>query len=108
MSHTMSHRGILQPPSIPNVSVDADGNVGIGDVDPFGRLHVNQSSTTAAIPVVYLEQADIDQDIMEIETTIGVGNAVEAIGIKTLTTTHFVKVTLTGVGTRYFPIGTIA
>lgn len=104
----MRHRGILQPPSIPNVSVDANGNVGVGETAPAGRLHVNQSSATAAVPVIYLEQADIDQDIMEIETTIGVGNAVEAIAAKVLTTTHFVKVTLTGVGARYFPIGTIA
>ena len=40
--------------------------------------------------------------------TIGVGNAIEAVGAKTLTTTHFIKNTINGVGTRYIPAGTIA
>lgn len=40
--------------------------------------------------------------------TAGTGNTLEAVASKTLTTTHFIKVNVDGVGTRYFPIGTIA
>ena len=83
-------------------------DIGSGGTVPTGQLLVDQASTTAAIPVISLEQRDIDQDWFEFDTTIGTGNATEAVGAKVLTTTHFVKVTITGVGVRYFPVGTIA
>ncbi|MBI4092239.1 MAG: hypothetical protein HY427_03485 [Candidatus Levybacteria bacterium] len=88
--------------------IDENGNVGIGTAAPTATLHVDQSSTTAAVPPLILDQADIDQDMIEFVTTIGTGNAIEAIGAKTLTTTHFIKVTIPGGLTRYFPVGTIA
>lgn len=71
-------------------------------------LTVDQASTTAAIPVLVLDQADLDQPMIEFITTIGVGNAVEAIGAKTLTTTHFIMIELPGGLIRYIPAGTIA
>ncbi|MCR4341670.1 MAG: right-handed parallel beta-helix repeat-containing protein, partial [Gemmatimonadaceae bacterium] len=82
--------------------------IGIAMGSQAGKLHVVQASSTGAKPVLYLTQADVDQDMMELNCTIGTGNAIEAVGAKTLTTTHFVKVTITGVGDRYFPVGTIA
>jgi len=84
------------------------GNTGIGIIVALGKAHVDQSSTTAAIPVAYFDQADVSEEMFEFATTIGVGNAIEAVGAKTLTTTHFIKVTLPGGLTRYFPVGTIA
>jgi hypothetical protein len=85
-----------------------DGDVGIGTDAPAAQLHVDQASTTAAQPVLYLDQADISEEMIEFNTTIGIGNAIEAVGAKTLTTTHFIKVTLPGALTRYIPVGTIA
>ena len=84
------------------------GNVGIGTMSPAAKCHVDQASTTAEIPVLYLDQADVSEEMIEFNTTIGVGNAIEAVGGKTLTTTHFIKVTLPGALTRYIPVGTIA
>ena len=84
------------------------GNVGIGTISPSAKLHVDQSSTTVAIPVLVLDQADDSEEMIEFIGTIGTGNAIEAVGAKTLTTTHFIKVTLPGSLTRYFPVGTIA
>ena len=46
--------------------------------------------------------------MLELTTTVGEGNAIEAAGTKVLTTTHFIKATITGVGTVYIPCGTIA
>jgi hypothetical protein len=88
--------------------IDTNGDVGIGTASPSAQLHVDQASTTAAQPVLYLDQADVSEEMMEFNTTIGVGNAIEAVGAKTLTTTHFIKVTLPGALTRYIPVGTIA
>jgi len=82
------------------------GNVGIG-ATPAAKLHVDQSSSTGAVPVLYLDQADVSEELIEIVSTAGTGNAVEAVGAKTLTTTHFLKITLNG-ATRYIPVGTIA
>jgi hypothetical protein len=99
------------------VSGDTDGEglnvqngniISIGTTASSGRMVVDQFSTTAALPVISLEQRDIDQDWFEFDTTIGTGNATEAVGAKVLTTTHFLAVTITGVGVRYFPVGTIA
>lgn len=85
------------------------GNTAIGGTTtPAGSLHVDQSSTTAAIPVLVLDQADLSEEMIEFVTTIGTGNPIEAVGAKTLTTTHFIKVTLPGGLTRYIPCGTIA
>lgn len=88
--------------------IQNDGYIGVGTTTPDSKLHVDQDSASGAIPTLHLKQTDVSEEMMELETTIGVGNAIEAVGAKTLTTTHFVKVTITGVGTRYFPVGTIA
>ena len=85
-----------------------DEKVGIGTASPTSTLHIDQSSTTAAIPVLTLDQGDDSEEMIEFIGTIGTGNAIEAIGAKTLTTTHFIKVTLPGGLTRYIPCGTIA
>ena len=84
------------------------GNVGIGLTAPTSKLHIDQASATGAIPVLTLDQGDTSEEMMELLCTIGTGNAIEAIGAKTLTTTHFIKVTITGGLTRYIPVGTIA
>jgi hypothetical protein len=83
------------------------GNVGINQVTPTAQLHVVQPDA-AAQPVLMLDQADVSEEMIEFATTIGVGNAIEAVGAKSLTTTHFIKVTLPGALTRYIPVGTIA
>ena len=38
------------------------GNVGFGTVSPAGQVHVDQASTSAAKPVMVLDQADVDED----------------------------------------------
>jgi hypothetical protein len=85
------------------------GGTVIFRIPPNGGVETNQNDATAAIPVLKLKQTDVSEEMIELDgTTIGTGNAIEAVGAKTLSTTHFVKVTITGVGTRYIPVGTIA
>ena len=84
------------------------GRVGIGIVAPTAKTHIDQSSDVGAIPVLLLDQADLSEEMIEFTTTVGTGNPVEAVALKTLTTTHFIRVTVTGVGYLYIPAGTIA
>ena len=88
--------------------IDKNGKVGIGLTSPTAQLHIDQSSTSGAIPVLTLDQADVSEEMMEFLCVIGTGNAIEAVASKSLTTTHFIKVTIQGGLTRYFPVGTIA
>ena len=84
------------------------GKVGIGLTSPASKLHVDQASADGAIPVLTLDQGDASEEMIEFLCTIGTGNAIEAVGAKSLTTTHFIKVTIQGGLTRYIPVGTIA
>ena len=91
-------------------SVDSyfKGHVAVGNTDTtLAALLVDQKSTSAAIPVLYLDQADVSEEILQIVSTAGVGNAIEAVGAKSLTTTLFVKCTING-ATVYLQAGTIA
>lgn len=40
-----------------------NGRLGVGITSPTGKLHVNQSSTTAAIPTLHLEQDDVSEEM---------------------------------------------
>ena len=88
-----------------DASVD---RVSIGSVAPLGKLHIRQLSATAAIPVLYMDQTDESEPFVHFQTTVGVGNSLEAVGVKTLTTTHFIKIAIPGSAIRYIPCGTIS
>jgi hypothetical protein len=94
--------------SVTQMAMDANGDVGIGVTSPNAQLHVDQPSATGAQPVLLLDQGDVSEEMIEFACTIGVGNALEAVGGKTLTVTHFIKISLPGALTRYLPCGTIA
>jgi len=90
------------------IRLTTTGLVGIGKTVPAAKLHIDQAASDGAIPVLLLDQGDDDQPMIELTGTVGAGNVIEAVGIKTLTTTHFLKCTISGVGTVYLPLGTIA
>jgi hypothetical protein len=106
-SHSLD-RMTLYTAGTERMRIISTGEIAIGPVAPGAQLHVDQSSASAAQPVLLLDQADVSEEMIEFVSSIGVGNAIEAVGAKTLTTTHFIKVTLPGGLTRYFPVGTIA
>ena len=90
------------------MKIEPSGQVVVGASAALGRLHVRQPLVAGFQPVLYLEQEDVSEEMLEFDSTIGVGNAIEAVGAKALTTTHFIKVKLPGGLTRYIPVGTIA
>jgi len=73
------------------------GNVGIGLVAPAGKLHVDQSSATGAIPALALDQADESEGFIDF---LGTAAASAAGPISTWTTggalTGFVRVEING------------
>ena len=90
------------------ISVPSASEFGVGTNAPTAKLHVDQSGDMEGKPVALFDQSDVSEEMFEFVSTIGVGNAIEAVGAKTLTVTHFIKVTLPGSLTRYFAVGTIA
>lgn len=88
--------------------LESDGDVKVGTGAVSAQLHVDQAESGGSQPVLLLDQADVSEEMIEFATTIGTGNAIEAVGAKTLTVTHFIKVTIPGSLTRYFEVGTIA
>jgi hypothetical protein len=41
--------------------IASDGYVGIGTVSPSAKLHIDQASTTAAVPALIVDQADVSE-----------------------------------------------
>jgi hypothetical protein len=83
-------------------------NTGFGTQSPAAKVDIRQLLTTAAIPALRLAQADLSEEMIKFDATIGVGNPIEAKAAKTLTGTHFVKANIEGVGNVYVEVGTIA
>lgn len=69
---------------------------------------IEQTATDGVATCMALKQDDLDIPFITFETTIGTGNAIEAVGAKSVTHTHFIMVDIEGVGTRYIGVGTIA
>lgn len=86
--------------------VQGDKRVGINDSSPDATLDI-VTADAAAVPVLLLEQLDVSEEMIEFVSTAGAGNAIEAVGGKSLTTTHWIKVTING-DVRYLPAGTIS
>lgn len=84
-----------------------DGRFGAGGItSPTATIHAETGSADA-IPVIQLDQDDVSEEMIEMNSTAGVGNAIEAAAAKTLTATLFIKATING-ATVYIPAGTIA
>lgn len=90
------------------VNILANGDVGIGTDAPAGKLHIDQSSTTAAKPVLVLDQADLSEEMIEFTATVGAGNPIQAVGVLSFTGTHYLRVSITGVGYKYLRLGDLS
>jgi hypothetical protein len=63
------------------VRIRQNGNVLIGTATDNAQLSVSQSSTTAAEPVLRLRQADVSEEFIRFETTVGAGNAINTTAL---------------------------
>jgi len=71
------------------------GRIGIKDTTPDAELDVNQTSTTAAIPTLILNQSDLSEEFINFESTIGALNPIVASSTVS-TLTHKVRVSVNG------------
>ena len=80
------------------VTIQSNGNVGIGITAPLAKLHIDQATSDAAIPVLSLDQADISDGFINF---IGATAASAAGPISSWTTGNaiegFVRVEINGV-----------
>jgi hypothetical protein len=63
------------------VVIREDGDVGIGIATPTAKLHVDQTSTTAAIPVLKLDQADTSEEFIDFVATTGTTNSLSTAAL---------------------------
>jgi len=82
--------------------VSFEDRVGIGLVAPAAKLHVDQESTTAAIPVLVLDQADVSEEFIEFVSAIGAGNPINTAAIGTYY--GKIRVRVSGVGYKYMAL----
>jgi len=80
----------------------ANQRVGITEMAPSGKLHIDQASTTAAIPVLILDQADLSEEFIEFTATVGAGNPIDTAAVGTYY--GKVRVNVTGVGYKYLAL----
>ena len=89
------------------MSLTQQGRLTVGGIETASGMIHSTVLDALNIPCLYLDQQDLSEEIMEIASTAGVGNAIELVGAKALTVTEFIKVTING-STRYIEAGTIA
>jgi len=85
------------------MTITNNGYVGINETTPNGQLDVRQTNTTAAIPTIYLQQADDSEEFFELASTVGSGapiDTVTAVG----TTYARMRVMVNGVGFKYIQL----
>jgi len=70
----------------------------------FSKLTIDQAGTTAAIPCLELIQKDVDNPFINLNTTVGAGNALEADSGETAAKYGVMKINVSGVGTKYIRI----
>ena len=86
---------------------DGKGDSAFGTDDPTAKVHINQGDLSGAKPVLKLNQSDVSEEFIDFIAVEAVGNPVEDVGAKALTTTKFIKMSVNG-SQLYIPVGTIA
>ena len=86
----------------PKIFVSGSGNVGINDTAASAQLHVDQTSTTAAKPTLRLQQADLSEEFIRFDATVGTGNPINTTALGTYY--GRVRVYVEGVGEKWLAL----
>jgi hypothetical protein len=63
--------------------VTTNARLGVNVSAPAGQTHIDQDSTTAAIPVLILDQADTSEEYIEFAGAVGSGNPIQTSALGT-------------------------
>jgi hypothetical protein len=88
--------------STERMRIDKDGNVLIGSFLASAQLHVDQSSATGAKPALRLRQADLSEEFIRFEATVGAGNPVNTTALGAYY--GRVRVWVEGVGAKWLAL----
>lgn len=73
-----------------------------GDLSANAKMRVQQPSTTAAIPVLWLKQSDLSEEFIRFESTVGAGNAIDTAALGAYY--GKVRVYVEGVGAKWLAL----
>lgn len=73
-----------------------------GSITPLAQVHIEQQSTTAAIPTLRLKQADLSEEFIRFDTTVGAGNAIDTAALGAYY--GKVRVYVEGVGAKWLAL----
>jgi hypothetical protein len=78
------------------------GRVGINETTPLAQLHVDQTSATGAIPTLRLQQADLSEEFIRFDATVGAGNPIDTAALGAYY--GKVRVYVEGVGAKWLAL----
>ena len=87
----------------PAMVIKATGRIAIGLKAPLAQLHVDQASTSGAIPVLTLDQADLSEEFISFKTTVGDGNPMDATNAVGSAYARL-RIDVDGVGYKYIQV----
>lgn len=82
--------------------IQNSGNVGIGTASPSAQIHVDQSSASGAKPTLRLRQADLSEEFIRFDTTVGAGNPINTTALGAYY--GRVRVWVEGVGAKWLAL----
>ena len=82
--------------------IKESGNVGIGETSPTAQLQVEQSSAGGAKPTLRLQQADLSEEFVRFDTTVGTGNPINTTALGAYY--GRVRVWVEGVGAKWIAL----
>ena len=98
-----AHDVQIRTQNINRVIVSATrGKVGINTTSPSAQLHVEQTSSVAAEPVLRLRQAHLTEEFIRFDTTVGAGNPINTTALGTYY--GRVRVWVEGVGVKWLAL----
>lgn len=72
------HRPVDQDGAATGLYYDkTNQRLGLGLAAPTGKLHIDQSDATGAEPVLVLDQADVSEELVEVVSAEGAGQAID-------------------------------
>ena len=93
---------ILTPDNVSAINISHNGNVGINTTSPSAQLHIDQSSASGAKPTLRLRQADLSEEFIRFDTTVGAGNPINTTALGAYY--GRVRVWVEGVGAKWLAL----